>query len=1007
MPQGRSAGRTLRLGALLGLAALLPLAAPPAADAQLRGLAVERLGAPRVEAGPGSTATLLFRLTNHSAAGELVDAEVLLPRGWRLVMPEEPKELGPGEQEIRLVGLSIPAGAPAGTYTTHYAVHGRARGLHARDSVQVVVGERRELEVSLEGPPRFVVAGDTYELRFLLRNPGNVAEEVHLQLSGSDDLHPQADSARVSLAPGEARLVPVRVATKRDLATVLRHRVEVRAVATDDPSVSALARSDVEILPRASEAPTFHVVPVKVRLRASEAAVAGVVPEVSGSGTLLRGGATRIDFLFRGREARPTPYGESDEYRLGLHGRHFDFRLGDHVYSLSALTEPGRYGFGTGGRATFGPAGVGGHVVRDRRGGTGEQRAAFFRLHLGEAAHLGVHYLGRPGRDHTHVTTGRAFLVPVRGTTVDAEYGWTPGGRSRARAAHVEGSYPRISYTLRHVRGGEEYPGRYGGTSADEAYVGLRPFGRLRLDGSLHRYEHRPPPADTAPAGTTESRSLRVRLGYGGLLSAEYAMDGRAADRPSGSYDRESRSVRVTGSYAAGGAWLSPVVEAGRTWDRPGEGVRPFRRFALHGGVGGARGSLSGSLERRSGRTVHPGADGEATSVSLHASARLTASTRLRLSLSGHDDLDGGFPGRRGADVTLEQELPFGHRVFARARSSGADGPMAAGGPSFVLDYVAPLGVPVSRLGDRGRVAGRVFEAETGAGIARVPVRLGDRTVVTDDRGVWAFSGVPPGVHPLDVDRLSAGLDRVPGRALPLAVTVRGGRTERVEVGMERGARVSGSVLLLASASGAPPEGGAAGSSGMRDVVVRLSRAGETVRRVTDASGGFAFADVLPGRWTLALEDPALPAHHHLERDSLVLDLRAGEAAAAEMRVVPRHRPLVMVAGGEVVPGAGRPRAAPPPAAPPRVPTITAGMSEEEVLAEFGAPAVRRTVGRWTYLFYANGCPVRCGSDDVVTLEAGRVVAAVLRTRMRRLVEAGGAGAPPGTPGRELTGRGG
>ncbi|MDB4950408.1 MAG: hypothetical protein JWM27_3057 [Gemmatimonadetes bacterium] len=63
---------------------------------------------------------------------------------------------------------------------------------------------------------------------------------------------------------------------------------------------------------------------------------------------------------------------------------------------------------------------------------------------------------------------------------------------------------------------------------------------------------------------------------------------------------------------------------------------------------------------------------------------------------------------------------------------------------------------------------------------------------------------------------------------------------------------------------------------------------------------------------------------------------------------------------------------------------IRAGMSAEQVRAAFGAPARTREQGDWTYWFYANGCPVRCGSDDVVFLQDGKVVAAVLRTGTRQ-----------------------
>ncbi|MDQ3556917.1 MAG: outer membrane protein assembly factor BamE, partial [Gemmatimonadota bacterium] len=73
-----------------------------------------------------------------------------------------------------------------------------------------------------------------------------------------------------------------------------------------------------------------------------------------------------------------------------------------------------------------------------------------------------------------------------------------------------------------------------------------------------------------------------------------------------------------------------------------------------------------------------------------------------------------------------------------------------------------------------------------------------------------------------------------------------------------------------------------------------------------------------------------------------------------------------------------------PTAAAAQTGPIRAGMSEAEVRSAFGAPALTRTSGEWSYLFYRNACTPRCGSDDVVFLRDGAVVTAVLRTPARR-----------------------
>ena len=64
---------------------------------------------------------------------------------------------------------------------------------------------------------------------------------------------------------------------------------------------------------------------------------------------------------------------------------------------------------------------------------------------------------------------------------------------------------------------------------------------------------------------------------------------------------------------------------------------------------------------------------------------------------------------------------------------------------------------------------------------------------------------------------------------------------------------------------------------------------------------------------------------------------------------------------------------------------IAEGMTPAQVRSVFGAPARTRDAGEWSYWFYSNGCPVRCGSDDVVFFRDQKVVAAVLRSHRRMI----------------------
>ncbi len=59
--------------------------------------------------------------------------------------------------------------------------------------------------------------------------------------------------------------------------------------------------------------------------------------------------------------------------------------------------------------------------------------------------------------------------------------------------------------------------------------------------------------------------------------------------------------------------------------------------------------------------------------------------------------------------------------------------------------------------------------------------------------------------------------------------------------------------------------------------------------------------------------------------------------------------------------------------------TVAPGMSERDVYTLWGPPAAVRRQGEYTYLFFQNGCEYSCGTMDLVMLQNGQVVDAIVR----------------------------
>jgi hypothetical protein len=73
--------------------------------------------------------------------------------------------------------------------------------------------------------------------------------------------------------------------------------------------------------------------------------------------------------------------------------------------------------------------------------------------------------------------------------------------------------------------------------------------------------------------------------------------------------------------------------------------------------------------------------------------------------------------------------------------------------------------------------------------------------------------------------------------------------------------------------------------------------------------------------------------------------------------------------------------------------TVEPGMTRDQVVEVWGDPVTERALGAWSYLYFRNGCEISCGTYDVVLLDGGQVVDAIVRGRGH--VYAGVSSSPP------------
>jgi hypothetical protein len=281
------------------------------------------------------------------------------------------------------------------------------------------------------------------------------------------------------------------------------------------------------------------------------------------------------------------------------------------------------------------------------------------------------------------------------------------------------------------------------------------------------------------------------------------------------------------------------------------------------------------------------------TSYGLSASYVRGLATSLTLNAQRNDAQTS-----RGAlyNIALFHERPDGGRFSLTCRRIESRQTQT----DFLLTYSVSFATPVARRANVGSVRGRVFDSETGAGLANVVLNLDGLTAVTGREGEFEFPVVKASAYRLSMDRANVDVGKVPVDDLPRDVNVVARERQDLQIALVRTVTLSAHVTQPASGPGRADTVAAAERGGVQNVLVTL-RHGDTVyRRLTDADGRVQLAGLTPGAWSVTLAPDTLPAGYGASEGERRLELAPGATAAVEFELTPIARDIRMLPPLEV-----------------------------------------------------------------------------------------------------------
>lgn len=240
----------MRFWVVLCFLIALILSASAAAQPQL---GVQVIPPPSKTTTPGDFVTLVFIVINRGAVPDSYDLQAALPEGFQLVGISPPSvTLNPGAQESIFLTLFVRPTARAGPHEIKLKATSRTDPAVTATGVAIVEVLPAAGIVIQPPPGQRAKPGDTVLYIFAVINRGNVLDIFELSARSSNNFLVTVAPDRVQLVPGERAEVQVTLRIP-SAARTGRDTLLFRATSTTTPGVFAEARVLTTILPLAFE----------------------------------------------------------------------------------------------------------------------------------------------------------------------------------------------------------------------------------------------------------------------------------------------------------------------------------------------------------------------------------------------------------------------------------------------------------------------------------------------------------------------------------------------------------------------------------------------------------------------------------------------------------------------------------------------------------------------------------------------------------------------------------
>ncbi|WP_079243405.1 hypothetical protein [Chryseobacterium indologenes] len=858
---------------------------------------------------PGMSTSIPFTLENNSAETKTYDISVTTSSpSINPILVKGEFQIPPHETSVYLVPLRVGTETGQGTYSVILNITDRNNGISFTKNSKIIVSGNRNLLVTPLNTPEFIRAGETIRASFLIKNNGNVTENIVLESKNAIVDH----ESSIVLAPNESKIVNIHKVTSPELSQNEFQNLNLFVHSKGNPKENQDVYVSTQVISaNPSEKDIYHRLPVALSLSFIGMQNMGVYNdgfqgEIYGKGTLDKDNKNQIEF--RAVTHNPvdlSTFTQYEEYFVNYKRDQLYIHLGDKSYSSSYLTEFARYGRGAEIRYDFNKVSFGGFYNHPRFFRDIKDEFNFYSaFKIRKESEITVGYLYKTPRQgeirytdvrldsDAHLPYAKGKFKVSKNINISGElaYSTTQKTDGTAYLLQTDAVFKNLNASLMYMRASPDFAGYFTNTNTINGNIYYNVTKKISVFAN-YMQDAKNFQRDTLLLAAPYRKYLQYGVQYK-YLSTGFVMltNGYQTykDRlEPKQFDYYERYFKVSVNQQVGMFQVNLDGQFGKT-DNYLTGFNgnssfysanlSFQKFRTTFNIFGSY-AISSRYQLQNQKNLYYGA---------RIFSQFSDKTSLSIFYQNNYMPEEYFKDRNLFELLFHQQLFPGNELDLSGRYSLQRGEIGNKDFIFSMRYTWRPHIPVQKTAEYISLSGNI----SNLGIKKtegIRLMLGSYLSITDKEGNYIFKNVIPGNYFLEIDRSTTEINDIPTQTFPAALSLMN-KDNTFNFGLTTAANVQGHIQFLDTGEKDQIDLGQIqtlkGKKKRESIIVEATNNDQTFRKICYIGEDFDFTYLRPGDWTVKVYRNGLDKRYKISTDKFLFTLKPLETKKLSINVV-------------------------------------------------------------------------------------------------------------------------